>query len=436
MESLITDTSTSTHPVIGVFPNNWEFSRFGREFERSNERNGDSPIGPMLSVSEYRGIEVRTNFRDGQLPSEDVAHYRVVRPGQLVANLMWLDHGGLGVSHFPGYVSPAYMAFNISERVYPAFAHHVLRSSVYVDSYKRLGRGVRPNSQMVDSVDLRQLPFPLPPFETQQRIADYLDRETADIDAAVADLDKYVELLDKRRQVMIAQSVTRGIGSDRIGFYHPSGMSELSPRDKHRLYPWLAFSNPDWEEVRFDSFLRLKKQTVGDKWSTTPLLSLTLRGVILRDITNNEGKMPASFADYQTVAPGDLVLCLFDLDETPRTVGLSPLAGMITSAYTVFEIDETVVDPLFFEFFLIHIDNGKMFKPIYSGLRKVVRKDALGQVLMKLPPLETQIQIASNLQNETAEIDSLIAKSTKLRDLLLKRRSVLITEVVTGRKQV
>src|SRR5699024_1140304 len=187
---------------------NWEFSRFGREFERSNERNGDSPIGPMLSVSEYRGIEVRTNFRDGQLPSEDVSHYRVARPGQLVSNLMWLDHGGLGVSHFPGYVSPAYMAFNISERVDPAFAHHVLRSSVYVDSYKRLGRGVRPNSQMVDSVDLRQLPFPLPPFETQQRIADYLDRETAEIDAAVADLDKYVELLELRARTLIKQQLS------------------------------------------------------------------------------------------------------------------------------------------------------------------------------------------------------------------------------------
>src|SRR5699024_7280714 len=206
VESLITDTST--HPVIGVFPNNWEVSRFGREFERSNERNGDSPIGPMLSVAEYRGIEVRTNFRDGQLPSEDVSHYRVVRPGQLVANLMWLDHGGLGVSHFPGYVSPAYMAFNISERVDPAFAHHVLRSSVYVDSYKRLGRGVRPNSQMVDSVDLRHLPFPLPPLETQQRIADYLDRETAEIDAAVADLDRYEELLEKRRSMITSAALT------------------------------------------------------------------------------------------------------------------------------------------------------------------------------------------------------------------------------------
>src|SRR5699024_7020987 len=107
-----------------------------------------------------------------------------------------------------GYVSPAYMVFNISERVAPAFAHHVLRSSVYVDSYKRLGRGVRPNSQMVDSVDLRQLPFHLPPFETQQRIADYLDRETAEIDSLIADSTRLRDLLLKRRSVLITEVVT------------------------------------------------------------------------------------------------------------------------------------------------------------------------------------------------------------------------------------
>lgn len=52
----------------------------------------------------------------------------------------------------------------------------------------------------------------LPPLETQQRIANYLDRETAEIDAAVADLDKYMELLEVRRRVVITQAVLGVIG--------------------------------------------------------------------------------------------------------------------------------------------------------------------------------------------------------------------------------
>lgn len=47
-----------------------------------------------------------------------------------------------------------------------------------------------------------------------------------------------------------------------------------------------------------------------------------------------------------------------------------------------------------------------------------------------------QREIVEVIKTELSKIDPLIAESVKLRDLLLKRRSVLITEVVTGRKQV
>ena len=437
MESLITDTST--HPVIGVFPNNWEFSRFGREFERSNERNGDSPIGPMLSVSEYRGIEVRTNFRDGQLPSEDVSHYRVVRPGQLVANLMWLDHGGLGVSNFAGYVSPAYMVFNISERVAPAFAHHVLRSSVYVDSYKRLGRGVRPNSQMVDSVDLRQLPFPLPPFETQQRIADYLDRETAETDAAVADLDRYVELLEKRRQVMIAQSV-RGIGSNRSRV-HPctlpggEGIVESLITDTS-THPVIGVFPNNWEFSRFGREFERSNERNGDS-PIGPMLSVSeYRGIEVR--TNfRDGQLPSEdVSHYRVVRPGQLVANLMWLDH--GGLGVSNFAGYVSPAYMVFNISERVAPA-----FAHHVLRSSVYVDSYKRLGRGVRPNSqmvdsvdLRQLPFPLPPFETQQRIADYLDRETAEIDSLIADATRLRDLLLKRRSVLITEVVTGRKQV
>ena len=389
MESLITDTST--HPVIGVFPNNWEFSRFGREFERSNERNGDSPIGPMLSVSEYRGIEVRTNFRDGQLPSEDVSHYRVVRPGQLVANLMWLDHGGLGVSHFAGYVSPAYMAFNISERVAPAFAHHVLRSSVYVDSYKRLGRGVRPNSQMVDSVDLRQLPFPLPPFETQQRIADYLDRETAEIDAAVADLDRYVELLNVKlesasREVFTELSANHPLIQTKFLVDITTGSGDTQDSQENGGFPFYVRSDTIQraEDFEFDCDAVL---TSGDGAGVGKIFHLA------------GGKFKA----HQRV-------------------------------YVMHNFKR--VSPQYFYW---------MFKSAfpdairYGGAKSTVdsvRRPMIANLKIPVPDHDAQEKASKRIEKLHHEVSALIAKSTKLRDLLLKRRSVLITEVVTGRKQV
>ena len=426
MESLITDTSTSTHPVIGVFPNNWEFSRFGREFERSNERNGDSPIGPMLSVSEYRGIEVRTNFRDGQLPSEDVAHYRVVRPGQLVANLMWLDHGGLGVSHFPGYVSPAYMAFNISERVYPAFAHHVLRSSVYVDSYKRLGRGVRPNSQMVDSVDLRQLPFPLPPFETQQRIADYLDRETAEIDDAVADLDKYLELLEKRRLETITSAVegSSGPGKDKLGseeFFKPKLgyvvidiRTGLNPRKNFEL------------------------DTPGaENWYVTVR---ELDGVSIRtsEATSKINDQALEMIQKRArIKVGDVLFSGTGTIGNTALVSLPPSNWGVKEGIYILTPDISLMRSDFLLWILRSRKILSLADEMSDGSTiKSIPIEKLKRVPIPLPSLSMQKLIVNYLDRETTEIDVLVTESKKLRGLLLKRRSVLITEVVTGRKQV
>jgi len=54
---------------------------------------------------------------------------------------------------------------------------------------------------------------------------------------------------------------------------------------------------------------------------------------------NPEGKFPAEFDTYQEVKSGDFIFCHFDVEETPRTVGLSKFDGMITGAYTVYQVN-------------------------------------------------------------------------------------------------
>ena len=58
--------------------------------------------------------------------------------------MMWLNHGGLGVSSLTGYISPDYKAFWISPRFHPRYVHHLLRSPRYVDYFGAIGTGVRP----------------------------------------------------------------------------------------------------------------------------------------------------------------------------------------------------------------------------------------------------------------------------------------------------
>src|SRR5699024_7761895 len=118
-----------------------------------------------------------------------------------------------------------------------------------------LAKGIRVRSTQFDRPALASLNIAYPTVETQQRIADYLDRETAEIDAAVADLDRYVELLEKRRQVMIAQSVTRGIGSNRTRVHLralPGGEGMMnSPTKKVPFWSLLEFINAPVESSSY-----------------------------------------------------------------------------------------------------------------------------------------------------------------------------------------
>lgn len=196
--------------------------------------------------------------------------------------------------------------------------------------------------------------------------------------------------------------------------------------------PWFPAIDSSWDVVRADHFLSVKKTVVGEKWPDYTLLSLTKAGVTIRDFTDRQGKLPETFDSYQEVQIGDLVMCLFDMDETPRTVGISSHRGMITGAYTTFQFDQTIAVPRYFEYLFISIDDRKAFKAAYSGLRKTIRPPVFLSLRFPLPPLKTQQRIADYLDRETAEIDAAVGDLDRYMELLEKRRLETITSAVEG----
>ena len=175
--------------------------------------------------------------------------------------------------------------------------------------------------------------------------------------------------------------------------------------------------------------MTLKKELVGKRSSEYDLLSLTLRGIIKRDMENPEGKFPAEFDTYQEVKENDFVFCLFDVEETPRTIGLSKYNGMITGAYTVMQAINMDRDYLYY--FYLNLDEKKRMRPLYTGLRNTISKDNFFAFKTFVPPKEEQTKIANYLDTKTAQIDEVIKQKEELISLLKERRQVLIHKAVT-----
>ncbi|WP_222840516.1 restriction endonuclease subunit S domain-containing protein [Klebsiella oxytoca] len=193
---------------------------------------------------------------------------------------------------------------------------------------------------------------------------------------------------------------------------------------------WLGDIPDSWSLLANKYIFKLKKSLVGKKSDDYELLSLTLKGIIKRDMNNPEGKFPADFNTYQEVKKDDFVFCLFDVEETPRTVGLSLYDGMITGAYTVFETTKDFNNKFLYYFYL-NLDSNKRLKPLYRGLRNTIPKESFMGLKTFVPRYEQQYLIASYLDKKTTQIDDAIAIKEQEINLLKERKQIIIQKAVT-----
>ena len=184
-----------------------------------------------------------------------------------------------------------------------------------------------------------------------------------------------------------------------------------------------------WELVRNKNIFEETKDVVGDDIDAYPLLSLTTKGIILHDVASGKGKFPKDFNTYKIVKPGDMAFCLFDIDETPRTVGLSQYNGMLTGAYTIFHVAN--INPHYAYYYYLLLDNVKAMRPLYSGLRKTINAGTFLSCKLPLPPRPEQDQIVRFWDWKVSSINRLISIKRKQIALLHERQRVYISHIVT-----
>ena len=194
---------------------------------------------------------------------------------------------------------------------------------------------------------------------------------------------------------------------------------------------WLGEIPSHWDMLALKHILKLRKKLVGKQSYKYDLLSLTLQGIIKRDIDNPTGKFPSSFDTYQEVNAGDFIFCNFDNEETPRAVGLSEYKGMITGAYDVLSCKNSNLTNRYLIYYFLYIDDAKRFKPLYKGLRKTVPFDSFMSYKIPVPSIEEQQAIVFYLDTTTAKIDEAIAQQQKRIDLLNERKQIIINNAVT-----
>ena len=399
-------------------PKSWHVTRLKYILKKlSREKGADDEL---LVCSNSGDIKKRGDSRLGLVAnSNDI--YQGVRSGDLLIHGMDTWHGAIAVSKFDGMCTPVVHVCDSSQN--KEYVATYLRNMASQQIFKLISNGVRQNTSDFRSWDkLSRIPIPLPPLVEQEKIVSYLEDKTSKIDEVILAKEKQIKLLQELKDAEIANVITRG----------------LNPDVKMKRYDSLLSSEcPEhWCITRNKSFMSLVGEKVGRQSVSYTPLSLTTKGVIIRDVESGKGKFPKDFDTYQIVQRGELVFCLFDIDETPRTVGIVETGGMVTGAYTVLRVNEKYAIPEYVYYYYLCVDNIKALKPYYSGLRKTVRADKFLQLYIPVPSVEEQRTIIAYIENKNNKIEALVKNLEAEIAYLKEYKQKLVADCVTGQINV
>ena len=189
-----------------------------------------------------------------------------------------------------------------------------------------------------------------------------------------------------------------------------------------------------WSVQRMKNIMTPKEGRSSD--GNEELLSVTIQnGVVKRSqyLDDDDGGSRAdSLVGYKIVHRDDLVNNIMKMSF--RCLGVSPHDGIVSPAYSVFEINREKVDPNYLNYQL-RIDRyvyeyRKLSKGIQES-RMRLYDDYFLSMKVIVPSIEEQKLISSYLDKKTNQIDSLVEKFQKKIQLLKKQRTSLINHYVT-----
>ncbi|MFT5591668.1 MAG: type I restriction enzyme S subunit [Oceanicoccus sp.] len=272
---------------------------------------------------------------------------------------------------------------------------------------------------------LENLTVCCPPFDEQQKIANFLDYETAKIDTLIEKQQQLIALLKEKRQAVISHAVTKGLNPNAP--MRDSGVE------------WLGEVPEHWEVI----FIKH--------------LSTVKRGASPRPI--DDQRYFDDNGDYAWVRIADVSKAGMYLTSTTQrlsalgaslSVKLEAEQLFVSIAGTVgkpcLTISKACIHDGFVYFPELKINNKFLYYifeagEAYLGLGKMgtqlnLNTESVGGIKVGLPPRNEVEAIITFIEESNIKYDALIDKANNSIKLMQERRTALISAAVTGKIDV
>ena len=417
---------------IGNIPNEWNVLRIKNAFYNNKELVKEDWVNIQLLSLTTKGIKEK-NIDDlsGKRP-DSYTTYQKVKPDDIVMCLFDLDCSAVfsGISQYNGMISPAYDVLKAKETIIPKYASYLFN---YIEVDRKFAMYSKNLRFTIGYNDFSALPMLFPPLKDQQKIADYLDNRIIIVESEIEKNNKSIELMEEYRKSTINSSVVNGIRNkknqkslnDFIDTI-PSNWEEKKIRflfkcDRGNIDKKIKDDEIEVKLIPYTSIYKNRSQYI----SNNDFLGISVKEqeLINGQVYKEDVLLTASSESADDIGHSSVIM-----EEMPNFVFGSDILRLKCKK----NIDINYLKYIF--------ENHTCLKKFESLCRGTTRfrfsMDDFKNVIIPVPPIEEQKEIAEYLDNKCYLIDKVINYRKQLIEKLEEYKKSLIYEAVTGKIEV
>jgi len=384
------------------------------------------------SVSATEGITKTENMTFANSPSRA---RRIARDGDVIVSTVrtYLE-AIVPIDNPPEnlVVSTGFAVIRPNQFLQKGYAAYCLRANGFIKEV--VARSVGVSYPAINASDLVNIKAPEPSLSEQQKIANFLDHETAKIDTLIEKQQQLIKLLKEKRQAVISHAVTKGLNPNAP--MRDSGVE------------WLGEVPEHWNVKPLKCVCNLID---GDRSSVYPnendLVDNGIPFVSSKNIVNY--KLTKKNLNYITrekfeklsrgkLIAGDLVITvrgtighvgIFD----PEIIGCE--TGFINAQMMIIRPINGLTD------YLQQISESSLWQSqlgvaAYGSTVKQLSNEVLGNICIAIPPIDELSNFVSYIKQCCEKVEHLIFHANSAIELMQERRTALISAAVTGKIDV
>lgn len=324
-------------------------------------------------------------------------------------------------------VSTGFAVYTPDEAIYPQYLYYFCKSEGFVQEIDKNSYGIAYPAINTDLLSRICIAYPC--YEEQQAIADFLDKECAQIDSITADLEKQIALLQQYKKSLITETVTKGL--DKSVPMKDSGVEWIGKIPEHwdvePIKYRVTFHNGDRGE-NYPSKSELQSEGI-------PFINA---GHLEGDGLNMDNMDYISEEKYRIMGgvklrPGDILYCLRGSVGKNAIVDMNQ--GTVASSLVAIRSVRILAEYLYY-CLNSHIEEVQRYLWDNGTAQPNLSADNLGKYKFCIPPVEEQKAIVKYLNNICSQIDNLVIGKKKQLSTIQQHKKSLIYEYVTGKKRV